>query len=156
MSQELTAKLASATAIREGDRWLFIVEPRSAGMTMNMPAGHVELGETPEEAAQREVREETGLEVRITGLVGIIQSTWKQNHTIRFVFLGEKIGGSESPEKGTVLHWMTLEEAKQGFPGIPKMRALDVVIGWLGEGPLSVANGVRLLDYRAGEPALTV
>lgn len=35
------------------------------------PGGAVELGETPEQAAIREVKEETGLEVEIRGLIGI-------------------------------------------------------------------------------------
>ncbi|MEJ2758805.1 MAG: NUDIX hydrolase, partial [Anaerolineales bacterium] len=36
----------------------------------NLPAGYVEVDETPEQAAIREVREETGLEVSITRLLG--------------------------------------------------------------------------------------
>jgi ADP-ribose pyrophosphatase YjhB (NUDIX family) len=36
-----------------------------------LTAGYVELGEPVEEAALREVREETGLEVRLEGLVGV-------------------------------------------------------------------------------------
>ncbi|MGE5507631.1 MAG: NUDIX hydrolase [Chitinophagales bacterium] len=35
-----------------------------------MPKGHLEPGETPEEAALREVREETGLEARIVAPLG--------------------------------------------------------------------------------------
>jgi ADP-ribose pyrophosphatase YjhB (NUDIX family) len=36
-----------------------------------LPAGYVDAGENPQEAAQREVHEETGLNVEITRLVGI-------------------------------------------------------------------------------------
>ena len=38
-----------------------------------LPKGHIEPGETPEAAAIREVREETGVEAKITGLVGAVE-----------------------------------------------------------------------------------
>jgi len=44
-------------ALRRGDEWVF-------------PKGHLERGERPEDAAIREVREETGLEVRILQPIG--------------------------------------------------------------------------------------
>lgn len=43
---------------REEDKWLF-VRQRERG-TWEMPAGHIEAGETAEEAARRELYEETG------------------------------------------------------------------------------------------------
>ena len=41
------------------------------GGTWDGPAGHMEIGETPEEALLREAREEAGIEIRITALNGV-------------------------------------------------------------------------------------
>ncbi len=49
------------------------IEPRRG--FWNVPAGFLELGETPSEGAIREVREETGAEVEIVDLLGVYSVT---------------------------------------------------------------------------------
>jgi 8-oxo-dGTP pyrophosphatase MutT (NUDIX family) len=58
-----------------------------------LPGGHVEPGEDPAVTAAREVAEETGYTVRITGLVGVY--SWRGLRSAGdVVYLGEVIGGA--------------------------------------------------------------
>lgn len=49
------------------------------------PGGMLEPGESPAEGAVREVREETGIEIRIEGLAAIVEGVWV-NGDDRFTF----------------------------------------------------------------------
>lgn len=61
--------------ILKGDRVLLIQrgKPPRVGQ-WSLPGGAQELGETVREAAAREVREETGIEAEIKGLIDVIDS----------------------------------------------------------------------------------
>jgi 8-oxo-dGTP diphosphatase len=73
--------------VREGDRWL-------------LPGGRLEADETPEVGAKREVREETGLDVEITGLGAVAEQTFVDresgdSYEFRFAtFLGHPVASA--------------------------------------------------------------
>ena len=65
-------KLAAATVVESCGRVLFVRRLTQPGYGLwSLPGGYVDRGEVVEQAAAREVLEETGLRVEITGLVGL-------------------------------------------------------------------------------------
>jgi 8-oxo-dGTP diphosphatase len=62
----------------------------------SFPAGYVNRGEALEEAAVREVYEELGLQVRLTGLIGVYSEAGSA--VVLVVYGGEVVGGSLRPD----------------------------------------------------------
>ncbi len=80
----------------------------------NMPAGKLEENETLIDAAIRETKEETNLDVQISGLIAIQESITEMGQLIIFYFKGEYIAGEVSfnQEEISDVKWMTEEEIK--------------------------------------------
>lgn len=62
----------------------------------SFPAGYVNRGEALEDAARREVREELGVSVRLTGLVGVYSG--QGDPVVLVVYAGEVKEGDPTPD----------------------------------------------------------
>jgi ADP-ribose pyrophosphatase YjhB (NUDIX family) len=79
-------------AIMQRDR--ILLTKREDFAVWCLPGGAVESGESLAQAAIREAREETGLQVRLTGLVGVYsRPNWRAGGAHEVLFAAERIGG---------------------------------------------------------------
>ena len=100
-----------------GERGLLIGRHDKRGRTLwSLPKGHIEIGETPEAAALREVEEETGIVSKITRSLGVIDfwfmADGKRIHKTVHHFLFSEISGDLSPQisEVDVVDWFPLDE----------------------------------------------
>jgi 8-oxo-dGTP pyrophosphatase MutT (NUDIX family) len=92
---------------------------RSDNKLWALPGGCQELGETPMQCAVREFQEETGLSLRITGLLGVFSSVLyeyvhyphKEFEFCHLFFSGEVIGGEETlSDETSEIAWFSENE----------------------------------------------
>jgi len=110
-----TAIHASVVLAHRGRILLVREEKVSSRGRWNLPGGHHEPGETIEACARREAREEVGLEVLLSNVVGIYTGIMRNgDQSVRFVFRATPVGGEEGPgDEIEELEWATIGEIRE-------------------------------------------
>jgi ADP-ribose pyrophosphatase YjhB (NUDIX family) len=85
-------KASASVVVRDEDGRVLLLR-RTDNDLWTIPTGAVKRGETVAEAAVRECREETGLEVEITGIVGVFSTP---DHVIAYI-KGNKVKEVRQP-----------------------------------------------------------
>ena len=107
------------------DNKLALIERQRAGMHyFTFPGGHVEAGETPEQAAVREAREELGLDVSIQRLLAEI---WWHDRP-QYYYLVEVVGGDFGTGTGEEMHQTLPERGSYQPAWVPVQGLLDLPV----------------------------
>lgn len=110
---EQAPRVGVGAVILDGDGRLLVIKrgnpPRRGRWTL--PGGKLQRGETIVEAIAREVREETGLEVEVGGLVGLLEWIGEDHHYVivdhRAAVVGGELGRGDDADD---VAWMSRDE----------------------------------------------
>ncbi|HWU97705.1 MAG TPA: NUDIX hydrolase [Oxalicibacterium sp.] len=107
-----------AAIIERDGKFLLVEEETSEGVRFNQPAGHLDQGESLEQAVVRETLEETAHDFTPTALVGMYMSRYVSQRTghdvtyLSFSFCGEVGARHDQPLDAGILRavWMSYDE----------------------------------------------
>ena len=121
----------SVNVVVENGRGEILLIRRSDNDNWALPGGAIDLGESMTQAAVREVKEETGIDCEITGLVGIYTdpkhiilytSNGEARQEFSIVLTAREVGGAPTPSsESTEVMWIRPTEA-EGLTMDPSMR----------------------------------
>ncbi len=113
------------------DGRVLLVHQTYGGCRWGLPGGRLEPGESPQQAAVREVAEEAGLEVALDHLVGLY-SLRSRRHGLRFIFRGTIQSGVPHPgsdgEIGEVA-WFSVDDLPTNLTNTAPFAIRDAAAG---------------------------
>ncbi|MDH5777623.1 MAG: NUDIX hydrolase, partial [Gammaproteobacteria bacterium] len=115
MARPVTPLIAADTIIELTDqpgRPIVLIERVNPPYGWAIPGGFVDVGETVEQAALREAKEEVSLDVRLIALLGIYSDPARDNrgHTVTAVYAAEATGTPIAADDAKHLAVFSLDE----------------------------------------------
>ena len=107
--------LTVAAVIERDDKFLLVEEYAMGRRVVTQPGGHIEAGESPEQAVVREVREETGACVECRDMIGVYLWIHPQTRQqfLRIVYAAEFQSQDESVQLDDGIlgyRWMSFDD----------------------------------------------
>ena len=125
---------------------------RRGRLVWSLPKGHLEAGETPEDAAIREVEEETGIRGRVLAPLGVIDFWFiaenRRIHKTVHHYLMEASGGELSDEDAEVVEvaWFPLGDVRERLAYADERRLLRDVAENRELGDVSTLTDSSVMD----------
>lgn len=132
----ITPKVDVRGAVFQEGKLLLVREAFDGSWTL--PGGWADVGESPRDAVEREVYEESGLEVAATRLVGVydanrVEGMLELFHAYKLLFLCERVSGDlkVSPET-TAVDFFPVDRLPEGVSGhrSPGHVLQDAIAAW--------------------------
>jgi 8-oxo-dGTP diphosphatase len=86
-----------------------------AGGLWEFPGGKIEAGESPEEALRREIKEETGIVIKVHGLIDLVSyvydvSSTSKVHILLMGYFAEFVGGEIRLNDVAAVEWVSSDQ----------------------------------------------
>ena len=112
--EAIQVRVVAGVVIRKDDKYLLVQEkqPKAYGL-WNFPAGMVDVGESLEQAAIREAKEESGYDVELIKEIEIFHTF--ATDVVKHAYEAKIVGGELHFSEDEILdaQWFTFEEVKQ-------------------------------------------
>ena len=122
--------------VEDGEKVLLQNRVKKDWQGYTLPGGHVERDESFVDAVKREMKEETGLEIKNPILVGVKQFPIKYGRYVVFLFKATEFEGSLQPSNEGKVEWIEYKD-------ISKLNTVDDF-----EDLLKVINSERLNEFQ--------
>lgn len=128
--------VSASAVVYAGENVLVVLDPIRREPIL--PGGHLMWRETPEDAARREVREETGIEVELEGLVAVVSGVqWAgEPGIVRVIYAAQPTGGQIRSSGEGAAQWMPASALAHS-----PTRDAALVQLWLDRGVSSIIPG---------------
>ena len=124
MSDKRTTRVAAYGLLKRDEKMLLCRLSQKVGMNpgrWTLPGGGLDFGEDPENAVVREFKEETGLVVKVDGLVAVnslcdSMPGWSPMHSIRIIYSVQYLSGDlqyETDGSTDLCAWHSFDQTQE-------------------------------------------